>query len=218
MGKLVTRLFRLERDLAQRARFDEVGEHNLVESIDTERGTLAMCATHVGESPETCYVFEVYADENAYEVHAASPQFKAYVEMAGEVLTGREVIPVRAALLLEKAEPLKVTGVNEAAPRLALLTVPEKYDAAFRAAAYANMRQSVELEDDVLVMYAATLADDPTRWVFWEVYASEEAYAAHRETDHFKRYIAETSDLVAEKELIPLVADTLVSKGLLRAR
>ena len=217
MGKLVTRLFRLERDLAQRERFDKVGERNLLTSVREEAGTLAMYATHVPDAPETCYVFEVYAGEDAYQAHASSPQFKAYVEMAGEVLNGREVISVKPALLVEKSEPLEVAGPNDVLPRLARITVPPEHDIAFRAAVYANMRQSVQLEDGVLVMYAATLADEPTRWVFWEVYANEEAYESHRETAHFKRYIAETTDLVSEKELLALAADTLASKGFLRA-
>ena len=217
MGKLVTRLFRLERDLAQRERFDEVGERNLLTSVREEAGTLAMYATHVPDAPEACYVFEVYAGEVAYQEHPSSPQFKAYVEMAGEVLTDREVVSVKPALLVEKPEPLEVAGPNAVVPRLARITVPPEHDIAFRAAAYANMRQSVQQEDGVLVMYAATLADDPTRWVFWEVYASEEAYEQHRETAHFKRYIAETADLVSEKELLALAADTLASKGFLRS-
>lgn len=217
MGKLITRLFRLERDLAGRQEFDEVGADNLNTSIEQEPGTLAMYATHVPDAPQTCYVFEVYADDDAYQVHAAAPNFKAYVAMASKVLTGREVIAVRPALMVEKPQPLRITAEDGAAPRLARITVPTEHDAAFRAAVFANMRTSVEQEEGVLVMYAATLQDDPTQWVFWEVYASEQAYQAHRETDHFKRYIAETADLVSSKELIPLAADTLVSKGLLTA-
>ena len=62
---------------------------------------------------------------------------------------------------------------------------------------------------------AASFADDPLHWVFWEGYASEEAYDAHRETAHFKAYIAATADCLSEKELVQLAADCLVSKGVL---
>lgn len=213
MSTLITRLFRLERDLAQSKRFDEVGEKNLFTSIETEPGTLAMYATHMAEDASTCYVFEVYASQEAYEVHANAPHFKAYVAMAADVLTGREVISVTPELMLEKPEPLRVTSGNPAAPRLARITVPAEHDTAFREAVFANMRTSIAKEDGVLVMYAATLVDEPTKWVFWEVYASEEAYAAHRDTEHFKAYIEATKDLVSEKELIALTPDTLVNKG-----
>lgn len=212
-GALITRLFRLERDLSQRAWFDEVGEHNLTTSIEKEPGTLAMYSTHMADQPQTCYVFEVYADEDAYNVHATSGQFQAFVNMAGQVLTGREVIPVHPELLLEKREPLRVTDGTVVRPRLARITVKPECDAAFREAVFANMRASVVEEDGVLVLYAATLANDASQWVFWEVYASDEAYAAHCATSHFKTYIAKTADCLLTKELFDLRADTLVSKG-----
>lgn len=48
-----------------------------------------MYATHLPEDPTTCYVFEVYADDDAYQVHAASPQFQGYVAMASAALNAR---------------------------------------------------------------------------------------------------------------------------------
>ena len=209
----ITRLFKLERDISQRERFDSEGRNNLLTSIETEPGTLAMYATHLPEDPATCYVFEVYADDDAYQVHAASPQFKAYVAMATEVLTGRAVYQLVPELLVEKSDGLRVTDAAAAAPRCCFVQIlPEKLDA-FREAVFTNMRTSVAEEPGVLYLYAASFADDPLHWVFWEGYASEEAYDAHRETAHFKTYIAATADCLSEKELIPRAADTLVSKG-----
>jgi len=212
----ITRLFKLERDLAQRERFDSEGQSNLLTSIQTEPGTLAMYATHLPEDPATCYVFEVYSDDDAYQVHAASPQFKAYASMAMECLTGRAVYQLKPELLLEKADGLRVTDASGASPRCCFVQIlPEKLED-FREAVFANMRTSVAEEPGVLWLYAASFADDPLHWVFWEGYASEEAYDAHRETAHFKTYIASTADCLSEKELIPLAADTLVSQGALR--
>lgn len=211
----ITRLFRLVADPAHLDSFASVGAQNLTTSIDTEPGTLSMSATHLPDDPSVNYVFEVYADQAAYEVHAASPQFKAYVDMAAGVLTDRAVYPCTPQLLVEKPEGLRVTSAADAAPRLARVVVPTEHDAAFREAVFANMRASVAEEPGVLAMYAVTLTDDPATWYFWEVYASEEAYAAHRETTHFKAYIAATGDLVSDKELTPLVSDTLVSQGAL---
>lgn len=213
MGTLQTRLFKLERDLAQKDWYNEVGETNLTTSIKQEPGTLAMYGTHLPEAPETCYVFEVYADEDAYQEHVASPHFKAFTEMAGSVLTGRAVYPVNAELLVEKESPLMVTTPEGAAPRCCFVQIlPEKLDT-FREAVFTNMRTSVATEPGVLYLYAASFADDPLHWVFWEGYASEEAYAAHIQTEHFKTYIAATADCLSDKELIALTADTLVSKG-----
>lgn len=210
---MITRLFKLERNMDFEDDYNKVGSHNLTTSIKVEPGTLAMYGTHVPEDPKTCYVFEVYADDDAYNVHAASEQFGAFVKMAGQVLTGREVYPVTPRLMLEKPEPLFVDGPNQIEPHLVFVDVKPGNDEAFLAAITANMRKAIEEEPGVLVMYATTLADDPNRWVFWEVYASAEAYAAHRNAQHFKDYIAATEDIVAGKEFFVLTADTLVSKG-----
>lgn len=212
MDTLQTRLFKLGRDLANREEFDKVGEHNLVTSITNEPGTLAMYSTHLPDDPSMCYVFEVYASEEAYQAHAASPQFKAYVDMASTTLTSREVFSVTPELMVEKSEPLMVTD-GSASPRCCFVTIlPDKLKK-FREAVFVNMRASVKKEPGVLVLYAASMVDDPLKWVFWEVYANDEAYEQHRDTEHFKTYIATTADCLSKKELVPLVADTLVSKG-----
>ena len=209
----ITRLFRLVSDEGQCDRFASVGEHNLLTSIDVEPGTLSMSAAHLADDPCVNYVFEIYRDEAAYEVHAASGQFLAFADFARTGLTDRAVYTCSPELLLEKEGGLKVRRGETACVRMARLVVSEGHGPAFREAVFANMRASVATEEGVLAMYASTLADDASVWYFWEVYASEEAYAAHRETDHFKAYIAATAGLVTAKELTPLVADTLVNQG-----
>ena len=213
---MITRLFKLERDMSQEQYYNEVGANNLTTSIEVEPGTLAMYATHDPDDPKTCYVFEVYADDDAYNTHVASPHFKAFGEMAVKVLTGRSVYQLVPQLLVEKPERLLVNGASDIEPHLVFVDVKPGGEEAFLAAITANMRTAVEVEPGVLVMYAATMADQPSRWVFWEVYASAEAYAAHRDAQHFKDYIAATDDLVAGKEFHVLTPDTLASKGSLR--
>lgn len=210
---MITRLFKLVRDMAQVDYYNEVGENNLTTSIKVEPGTLAMYGTHVPDDPKTCYVFEIYADDDAYNQHVSADHFKAFGKMAGEVLVDRAVYQLVPRLLVEKAEPLMVTGENVVEPHLVYVDIKPGTEDAFLAAITANMRKAVEVEPGVLVMYAAQLADNLNRWVFWEVYASAEAYAAHREAKHFLDYIAATEDLVAGKEFHVLAADTLVSKG-----
>lgn len=213
---MITRLFKLERDMSQEQYYNEVGANNLTTSIEVEPGTLAMYATHDPDDPKTCYVFEVYADDDAYNTHVSSPHFKAFGEMAGKVLTGRSVYQLVPQLLVEKPERLLVNEPSAIEPHLVFVDVKPGGEEAFPAAITANMRTAVEVEPGVLVMYAATMADQPSRWVFWEVYASAEAYAAHRDTQHFKDYIAATDDLVADKEFHVLTPDTLASRGSLR--
>ncbi len=212
---MITRLFKLGRKLDNLEEFNRVGETNLITSVTNEPGTLAMYSTHLADDPAMCYVFEVYADDDAYQVHASSDQFKAYVAMAADNLTTREVCPVEPELMVEKPEGLKITDGN-ASPRCCFVQIlPDKLEQ-FREEVFTNMRTSVAQEPGVLYLYAASFADDPLHWVFWEGYASEEAYEKHRQTRHFQTYITNTADCLSEKELVQLAADCLASKGLLR--
>ena len=51
---MITRLVKLERDMAQEDYYNEVGANNLTTSIKIEPGTLAMYATQVPDDPQTC--------------------------------------------------------------------------------------------------------------------------------------------------------------------
>src|ERR1700761_6224515 len=44
------------------------------------------------------------------------------------------------------------------------------------------------------------LASDPNHFFLYEVYDNEAALKAHRETDHFKKFAATTSKMVAKRE------------------
>jgi quinol monooxygenase YgiN len=75
------------------------------------------------------------------------------------------------------------------------------------------MAQSIKLEEGVLAMYAAIDKANPNRWYFYEVYASEEAYQAHRLTPHFKEYIEQTAEMTTYKEAIAIKPGKLMNKG-----
>jgi quinol monooxygenase YgiN len=48
------------------------------------------------------------------------------------------------------------------------------------------------------------LANDPNHFFLYEVYDNEAALKAHRETEHFKKYAATTSKMVAKREARPM--------------
>jgi quinol monooxygenase YgiN len=43
------------------------------------------------------------------------------------------------------------------------------------------------------------LASDPNHFFLYEVYDNEAAFKAHRETEHFKKYMAATGNMVAKR-------------------
>jgi quinol monooxygenase YgiN len=68
---------------------------------------------------------------------------------------------------------------------------------AFRAATIENARNSAQ-EPGVARFDFLEHADDPNRFSLWEVYKTEEAVAAHKETAHYAAWVEATKDLFAE--------------------
>lgn len=60
-----------------------------------------------------------------------------------------------------------------------------------------NARRSVQ-EPGIARFDVIQLVDDPTRFVLVEVYRSEEAPAAHKQTAHYLRWRDKVADMMAE--------------------
>lgn len=73
---------------------------------------------------------------------------------------------------------------------------PESIDA-FRQATLVNARASVK-EPGIARFDILQQADDPTRFVFIEVYRSVEASAAHKETAHYAAWRDTVAPMMAE--------------------
>jgi quinol monooxygenase YgiN len=73
---------------------------------------------------------------------------------------------------------------------------PECVDA-FREATLANARESVR-EPGIARFDVVQQQGDPTRFVLVEIYRSADAPAAHKETEHYKRWRDTVADMMAE--------------------
>ena len=56
------------------------------------------------------------------------------------------------------------------------------------------------------------LTSDPNQIHIYEVYENEAAVQAHRATDHFKKYLATTKDMVVKRQSRPMVSVASYSK------
>ena len=213
MSKPVVHLFHLGIDEKNRDTFYQVGVENFRNSYEEEGGTLAMYASSLRENPLEYKVFEVYADETAYQAHLNSPHFQAYVEQVGYQLTKREVFEVEALFLEEKLPSDVWLGVEHHFLKFAQIQVKEGCQETFERSVLLNMRTSLKEEKGVLAMYAVKDCQQPNHYYFYEVYASAKAYEDHRLRPHFQRYISETQDMVDEKILLDLENSIAISKG-----
>jgi quinol monooxygenase YgiN len=68
---------------------------------------------------------------------------------------------------------------------------------AFRQATIENARNSIQ-EPGVVRFDALQQADDPTRFVLYEAYRDTAATVAHKETAHYRAWVAKVDHMFAE--------------------
>jgi quinol monooxygenase YgiN len=103
--------------------------------------------------------------------------------------------------------------VGSVVVRIAELEIDPPRLAAFIEAVRQEMAESVRVEPGVLAIYAVAEKDHPSRLRFFEIYASDEAYHAHQESPHFKKYVETTGSMILSRELIETVPIQLSSKA-----
>ena len=76
----------------------------------------------------------------------------------------------------------------------------DKYNAALKE----QMTTAVRVEPGVLTYYAVSEKENPSHITILEIYADSNAYKAHIETAHFKKYKAAVQGMVKSLELVDL--------------
>jgi quinol monooxygenase YgiN len=76
---------------------------------------------------------------------------------------------------------------------------------AYRAAVQEQIDAAIRKEPGVLVLYAVSEKDNPTRVRVFEIYRDRNAYEAHLGSDHFKKYKAATEKMVKSLKLVQTI-------------
>jgi 4-carboxymuconolactone decarboxylase len=108
------------------------------------------------------------------------------------------------AIAMQKQDPLV---------RLAELEIDPAQLASYKAALKEEIEASIRVEPGVLTLYAVAEKDNPTRIRVFEIYADEEAYKAHLETPHFKKYKTTTQAMVKSLKLVETTPILLGAKA-----
>jgi len=82
----------------------------------------------------------------------------------------------------------------------------------YKLAAKEQIETAIRVEPGVLVLYSVSRQDDPTHVTVFEIYRDMDAYKAHLQTDHFKKYKATTEKMVKSLKLILVQAIALGAK------
>lgn len=103
---------------------------------------------------------------------------------------------------LNTAGAAQANAVQAGTVRIAHLKIKPDQLNAFTAAIREEMRDALRFEPGVLAIYAVADRSDPAKIMFFEIYASEEAYQAHRNTLHFIKYFETTKDMIEDRVLV----------------
>jgi quinol monooxygenase YgiN len=96
--------------------------------------------------------------------------------------------------------------------RLARLQIDSTRLVNYQVALKEEIEASLRTEPGVLTLYAVAEKGNPTKLTIFEIYANEEAYTAHRNSPHFKKYKLVTKEMVKSLELSEAVPIILGSK------
>jgi quinol monooxygenase YgiN len=89
--------------------------------------------------------------------------------------------------------------------RVARLVVDSAQLEAYQRALSEEIQTAVKVEPGILALYAVAEKDHLTHITVFEMYVDENAYQQHLRTPHFKKYKAETKDMVRSLELSEMV-------------
>ena len=90
------------------------------------------------------------------------------------------------------------TGKDSKEPyvRVAEIEIDPAQLGPYKAAVKEQIEAAVRLEPGVLALYSVTDKENPAHIFVFEMYADVDAYKAHLETAHFKKYKATTQNMV----------------------
>ena len=89
--------------------------------------------------------------------------------------------------------------------RIAKLQIDSLQLESYKAILKEEIETSVRVEAGVLNLYAVADKKNPTSITVFEIYLNQEAYLAHLQTPHFKKYKTETKEMVKSFELMETV-------------
>jgi quinol monooxygenase YgiN len=96
--------------------------------------------------------------------------------------------------------------------RIAKITVDSTKISEYKTALKEQMQSALQIEKGVLAYSAVQDKKNPERITILETYANIEAYQAHIQTAHFKKYKAIVADMVKQLELIDVDPIAIQSK------
>lgn len=207
--KPVMNIFAVQVKADQRLNYDRIARYTISTSVDLEAGTLAMYSLKRKDNAHQAYMVELYENRETYRHHLDGAPYKALIASAPDIIAQKQQITLMPQFLGDKHVIPDERTINN----LVIVEVKPEFQETFKNIVLPEMATSLNAEQGVLAMYAATDVKNIYRWYFYEVYASEPDYQLHRQTPHFRDYIEQTAQMTVSKESIPVSPVFLRNKG-----
>ncbi len=128
-------------------------------------------------------------------------------------MSAKQFLILGTAVLMSFLGGRALTGETQGpVVRIAELEIDPTQLESYQAVVKEEMETSVRVEPGVLAIYCVAEKDHPNRLRFFEIYADENAYRAHVESPHFKRYVTATQPMIRSRKLIETVPIQLSEK------
>jgi quinol monooxygenase YgiN len=116
-------------------------------------------------------------------------------------MDAKQVLVIAMTMLVTMG--VSAFGQHEREPyvRIAEIEIDPAQVEAYKAAVKEQIEAAVRLERGVLALYSVSDKDNPALVFVFEMYADLDAYKAHLDTAHFKKYKATTQDMVKSLKL-----------------
>lgn len=188
----------LEVDPTRMDSFRELANENVRETHRSEPGVLVFYWAGEKDHPNRIRVLEVYTDVNAYKVHVASAHYQKFRDASRPLLKGHSLFEAIPVALGAKSQLPPTTAVV----RMAEIEIdPARVDA-YSVFVKEEIEASIRVEPGVFAIYAVALKDRTNQLRFFEIYEDESAYLRHRNTPHFQKYLAGTTDMITARNLV----------------
>ncbi|HEU5137219.1 MAG TPA: putative quinol monooxygenase [Steroidobacteraceae bacterium] len=128
-------------------------------------------------------------------------------------VSSRLLLAANATGLLLWSYAFSKSTPNDVVVRMAQLEIDPARLEDYKRAVREEMQDAVRLEPGVLAIYAVAEKENPARLHFFEIYTSEAAYASHRETPHFRKYLALTRPMIRDRKLIEAIPVQMSDKA-----
>jgi quinol monooxygenase YgiN len=129
-------------------------------------------------------------------------------------MKGRRYLVLGASMLTSvAAAKVHADELQRPYVRVAQIEIDPARLESYKAIAKEQIETAIRVEPGVLTLYAVAEQDDPTRVAVFEIYADLQAYRAQIETPYFKKYKADTQDMVKSLKLVDTVPIILGAKA-----